>query len=225
MSANEITIPIGELSLDATLTVPPDALGLVVFAHGSGSTRWSARNQYIAAALASRRIATLLVDLETADEVALEALEATLRDDSHILAERLIAVLDSVLVNELDDDLPIGLFGSDVAAAASLIAAARRPDVVTAVVSCSGRLDLAASSLEQVRAATLFITASSDLWGQRTNRAMAGKLLGINHLVVVPGAGPAFSEPGALDEVAALAGRWFEENFRRGMPVKRTAAR
>ena len=197
MLIEEIAVPVGEQSLEAKLFMPEALVGFVII---SGR---DAHTEHLAALFATRRIATLLVDAR----------------------EDLVAVLDSVIVNGLDRGCPIGVLGVADAAATALLAASRRPDIVTAVVACGSRREVSIGELEANRAATLFIVGSSDLFGMQLARAQARKSLASTHVVVVPGANAAFSQPGALDEVAELASLWFEEHFRRQVPAKIAAAR
>ena len=172
----EIEIPIGEISIDGTLAVPANASGLVMFAHGSGSSRHSPRNRHVAALLGARGLATLLFDLLTADEEQIDAVTGTLRFDIDLLADRLTAATDSLVTTSPIRGLPIGYFGSSTGAAAALIAAARRPALVGAVVSRGGRVDLAASSLAVVRAPTLMIVGGADPWVLGVNRDAASRM-------------------------------------------------
>lgn len=209
----EIQIPIGEIALEGTLTVPEDALGLVMFVHGSGSSRFSPRNRHVAAALHERRLATLLFDLLTPEEERIDAIDTTLRSDVEMLAERLVAAIDSIVTRPEVRHLPIGLFGGSTGAAAALIAAGRRPSMVSAVVSRGGRIDLAGGSLATARAPTLMIVGGADTWVLKANRYTAPRMTAPHRLVVVANATHLFEEPGALDEVARLAGAWFVDHF------------
>jgi len=211
--ATEITIPIGDISLEGTLVLPARASGLVLFAHGSGSSRHSPRNRHVAALLNERGLGTLLFDLLTAEEERIDELDATLRFDVDLLAERLVAATDSLVTMEATRGLPIGYFGGSTGAAAALIAAARRPAQVVAVVSRGGRVDLAGASLPLVRAPTLMIVGSADPAVLEANRAAAARMTAPHQLTVVAGATHLFEEPGTLDEVARLAGSWFRDQF------------
>lgn len=208
----DITIPFDDLALQGSLAIPRRPAGLVMFAHGSGSSRYSPRNRHVAAQLNARGLATLLFDLLTPDEEQIDAVDATLRFDVDLLAERLIAATDA-LVSTGSAPLPIGYFGGSTGAAAALIAAARRPGQIAAVVSRGGRPDLARSSLASVRAPTLLIVGGADTWVLQANQEAALKLTAPHQVVVVPGATHLFEEPGALDEVAQLAGAWFLQHF------------
>lgn len=209
---HDITIPIGDLALEGSLAVPAQAAGLVMFAHGSGSSRFSPRNRHVAALLNERGIATLLFDLLTADEERIDAVDATLRFDVDMLAERLIAATDAIATTQLAP-LPIGYFGGSTGAAAALIAAARRPGRIAAVVARGGRPDLADAWLSAVRAPTLLVVGGADTAVLALNREAAAKLTTSHEIVVVPGATHLFEEPGALDTVARLAGTWFLDHF------------
>ena len=208
----EITIPIDGIVLEGSLAIPSNAVGLVMFAHGSGSSRHSPRNRHVAKLLNDRGLATLLFDLLTADEERVDAIAATLRFDVEMLAERLVAATDN-LVTSGRAPLPIGYFGGSTGAAAALIAAARRPAQIAAVVSRGGRPDLARGSLPAVRAPTLLVVGGADTWVLQANREAAARMTAPHEVVVVPGATHLFEEPGALDAVARLAGVWFLEHF------------
>lgn len=212
IDVQDITIPIDDLALEGSLAIPKHAAGLVMFAHGSGSSRFSPRNRHVAALLNERGLATLLIDLLTADEERIDAIDATLRFDVDMLAGRLIAATDGIVASGRAP-LPIGYFGGSTGAAAALIAAARLPAQIAAVVSRGGRPDLASSSLGAVRAPTLLIVGGADTWVLQANREAATKLGAPHQVVVVPGATHLFEEPGALDEVARLAGSWFVDHF------------
>ena len=167
------------------------------------------RNRHVAALLGARGLATLLFDLLTADEEQLDAVTGTLRFDIDLLADRLTAATDSLSTTRPIRGLPIGYFGSSTGAAAALIAAARRPALVAAVVSRGGRVDLAASSLATLRAPTLMIVGGADTWVHHMNRDAASKIAAAHRIEVIQGATHLFEEPGALDDVARLAGDWF----------------
>jgi len=217
-----LAVPRRGLALEGSLAIPRHVAGIVIFAHGSGSSRHSPRNRRVAALLNERGLATLLFDLLTADEEridAIDAIDATLRFDVDMLAERLIATTDS-LVASGRALLPIGYFGGSTGAAAALIAAARRPAQVGAVVSRCGRPDLASASLAAVRAPTLLIVGGADTWVLNANRAAAAKMTAPHEVAVIPGATHLFEEPGALDEVARLAGSWFLDHFAHFAPAR-----
>jgi putative phosphoribosyl transferase len=204
-----VRVRAGGVSLEGELSLPQDARGVVVFAHGSGSGRSSPRNVHVAAVLRRQRFGTLLVDLLTRAEEQAAADRADLRFDIPMLARRLLGVVDWLRGSPDTAGLPIGLFGSSTGTAAALVAASRRPGEIAAVVSRSGRPDLAAPMLGGVRAPTLLIVGGEDRQVQQLNRRAAQRLLAETRVEVVPGAGHLFSEPGALDEAARLAGEWF----------------
>ncbi len=209
----DITIPIGDIELEGSLAIPAGVTGLVMFAHGSGSSRHSPRNRHVASLLHERYLATLLFDLLTPEEERIDAIDATLRFDVGMLAERLVGATDSVVASGRSRGLPIGYFGGSTGAAAALIAAARRPAQIAAVVSRGGRPDLAHDSLAAVRAPTLFIVGGADTWVLQVNREAAAQMTALHRIAVVQGATHLFEEPGALDQVAQLAGSWFAEHF------------
>ena len=219
----ELTIPLGEaapgVALQAALVVPRQARGVVLFAHGSGSSRHSPRNRQVAAVLQEAGMATLLADLLTADEEQLDRRTRHLRFDIGPLAARLTALADWLAADERTAALPLGLFGASTGAAAALVAAARRPATVAAVVSRGGRSDLAGPALPLVRAPTLLIVGSLDTEVLELNRHALDRLAGVDavggehRLEVVPGAGHLFEEPGTLEQVAALARSWFERHL------------
>jgi pimeloyl-ACP methyl ester carboxylesterase len=192
-------------ALPGTLTVPAPARGVVVFAHGSGSGRLSPRNRRVAARLNDEHLATLLFDLLT------EAEGDDRRNvfDIPLLARRLGEAVEFVRGHAATRGLPIGLFGASTGAAAALVAAAGRPDDISAVVSRGGRPDLAGDALPGVRAPTLLVVGGADTEVLRGNRAAARRMTCLVELAVVPGATHLFEEPGTLDEVQDLAARWF----------------
>jgi dienelactone hydrolase len=186
---------------------------VVLFAHGSGSGRHSSRNRYVARLLNQAGLATLLIDLLTADEEAVDLQTAHLRFDIGLLAQRLVGATDWLTQQPDTRHLRIGYFGASTGAAAALVAAAERPDVVGAVVSRGGRPDLAGPALPLVRAPTLLIVGGNDVPVIGLNRAAFEQLRCEKQLVIVPGATHLFEEPGALDEVARLAREWFERHL------------
>jgi putative phosphoribosyl transferase len=220
----DIMIKIGELELAGTLAFPPRATGFVIFVHGSGSSRRSPRNRHVAAMLQASGFATLLFDLLTVEEERADAADATLRLDVDVLAERLVAATDSILASGAARGLPIGYFGGGTGAAAALIAAARRPSRIAAVVSRGGRLDLAGTWLEEVRAPTLLIVGAKDDGVLQANREAATRMLAPHGIEIVPNASHLFEEPGALDAVSRLAAAWFLESFAQA-PASLAAAR
>ena len=207
--AHEVTIDADQQRLAGTLTVPEPAHGIVVFAHGSGSSRHSPRNIRVADVLHRTGMATLLFDLLTADEEQRDAVDASLRFDIALLSRRLDIAVQAVGDDSRVADLPVGLFGASTGAAAALATAARLTGTVRAVVSRGGRPDLAGPALRDVQAAVLLIVGSLDHTVLALNREAARQLRADHELSVVPGATHLFSEPGALDEVAKLAAAWF----------------
>jgi putative phosphoribosyl transferase len=195
--------------LEGDLVIPEGARGLVLFAHGSGSSRRSVRNRFVAQTLRARRLGTLLFDLLTSAEEQEDAVDARLRFDIPLLASRLGDVTDSIRRYAPARGLPMGYFGASTGAAAALIAAAARPGVVRAVVSRGGRPDLAQGLLARVQAPTLLIVGGADSAVLALNREALEQISGRRELVVVPHATHLFEEPGALDDVARLAGDWF----------------
>ncbi|WP_447890511.1 dienelactone hydrolase family protein [Pseudomonas hormoni] len=202
-----------DVELSADLRLPVNASALVVFVHGSGSGRTSPRNQYVAESLARRGLASLLFDLLTEPEQRLDNLTGELRFDIALLARRLVEVIDWVSRDAELHALRIGLFGASTGAAAALLAAALRPEVVHAVVSRGGRTDLAGAALTQVRAPTLQIVGARDPMVLELNEQSSRALRCEQQLEIVAGATHLFEEPGALEDVARLAGDWFEHHL------------
>ena len=211
-SAMEVTS--GEASLQADLSVPSDATGVVVFAHGSGSSRQSPRNRHVADTLNDRGLATLLVDLLTPQEDLRDQRTREHRFDIPLLAGRVQDAAEAAASASGVKGLPIGLFGASTGAAAALIAAAQRPDAVQAVVSRGGRPDLADAALENVRCPTLLIVGGRDQTVIGMNRQAQERMTCEVRLEVVPGATHLFEEPGALDSVADVAAEWFRDKLR-----------
>jgi dienelactone hydrolase len=210
-----IVIPADGVSLYGDLTLPQDAPGVVVFAHGSGSGRFSPRNRAVAEVLARAGLATLLMDLLTEQEEAVDLRTRHLRFDIGLLGRRVVATVDWLASEPSTSKLPVGCFGASTGAAAALIAAAERPARVGAVVSRGGRPDLAGDALRRVRAPTLLIVGGNDPEVLRLNEEALAALSGEARLEVVPGAGHLFEEPGALERVALLARDWFLRHLRR----------
>ena len=210
MAEQAVHVPAGEVSLDGDLDLPDGARGIVLFAHGSGSSRLSPRNRHVARLLNEAGLATLLVDLLTPEEEAFDARTARLRFDIDLLAERLVEVTDWLGDRAETRGLRRGYFGASTGAAAALVAAAARPQVVHALVSRGGRPDLAGPALPLVRAPTLLIVGGEDVAVIELNRRALAQLRTEADLAIVPGATHLFEEPGALDEVARLARQWFE---------------
>lgn len=207
------TVPVlveeGGVTLQGDLTIPSDAGGLVVFAHGSGSSRYSLRNQYVARALREAGMGTLLLDLLTPEE---EHDRANVFDIA-LLADRLVAAVTWLRGHATTVELPLGLFGASTGAGAALWAAADAGLGIDAVVSRGGRPDLAGERLAAVTAPTLLIVGGADTAVLQMNRRAQTRLGGPSRMAVIPGAGHLFEEPGALDQVAALAAEWFRQKF------------
>ena len=210
MDEQVVQVPAGAVTLDGNLGVPADARGIVLFAHGSGSSRHSPRNRHVAGVLREAGLATLLMDLLTADEEAIDLQTQRLRFDISLLADRLVGATDWLARNPDTRDLTIGYFGASTGAAAALVAAAERPDAVGAIVSRGGRPDLAGAALARVRAPTLLIVGGNDIPVIGMNQEAMAQLHAETKLEIVPGATHLFEEPGALEEVARLAREWFE---------------
>ncbi|MEA2268373.1 MAG: putative phosphoribosyl transferase [Solirubrobacteraceae bacterium] len=212
----DVAVPAGGVSVAGTLTVPPGARGVVVFAHGRGSGRFSRRNRAVAGTLVEAGLATLLLDLLTEEEEQVDARSARIRFDARLLAARVVGAIDWLALDAVVGDLPpalgrlpVGVFGASTGAAAALIASAQRPDRVCAVVSRGGRSDLAADALPGVTAPTLLIAGGRDTDVLDLDRRAQAALGGEAVREVVPGAGHLFEEPGALERVAGLARDWF----------------
>jgi len=210
MQRNEIFIPLRDVELGGELNLPPDASSLVLFAHGSGSSRHSPRNQFVARSLRREgRVATLLFDLLTAEEERAESQTRHLRFNIPMLAERLIEVTRWVLDHVTTRDMNVGYFGSSTGAAAALVAAAELPGAVGAVVSRGGRPDLAGDALCHVKAPTLLVVGSDDKPVITLNEEAYYMLHCERALRIVPGASHLFEEDGTLEKVADMAAEWF----------------
>ena len=207
-----IYVPAGDARLAGELMIPNDARGLVLFAHGSGSSRFSRRNQYVARVLERSGLATLLIDLLTPDEEKLDRRTAHLRFDIPLLAKRLIAIVDWLKRQPDTEELSIGLFGASTGGGAALKAAAERPADIAAVVSRGGRPDLAGGALPDVKAPTLLIVGGEDTRVIAMNRDAMPRMRGEVSLEIIPGATHLFEEPGTLERVAQLAANWFMEH-------------
>ena len=205
----DVLVELDGASVGGTMTIPERAYGLVVFAHGSGSSRFSPRNRQVAEALQAGGLGTLLIDLLTEREEAIDVRTAELRFDIPLLARRVTGAVDWAAAREL----PIGLFGASTGAAAALVAAAERPELVEAVVSRGGRPDLAGPALSRVEAPTLLVVGERDSVVLELNRRAAERMRTETRVAVVPGASHLFEEPGALDEVSRLASDWFAEKL------------
>jgi putative phosphoribosyl transferase len=201
-------------SIEGTLALPHDAQGVVLFAHGSGSSRHSPRNRRVAEYLQGRNQGTLLIDLLTQREEEIDEQTAQLRFDSGLLTSRLVMVTEWLAGESETRDLPVGYFGASTGGGAALAAAAERPEIA-AVVSRGGRPDLAGAALRTVRAPTLLIVGGLDHAVIQLNKAALRLLEQVSEreLEIIPGATHLFEEPGALDEVARLSGDWFARHF------------
>ena len=210
----ELSLTLEEVTLGGTLVIPEDAQGLVLFAHGSGSSRHSPRNRYVAEVLHSQQIGTLLFDLLTREEETKDRYTGELRFDIPFLARRLIGATNWVYAAPELQNLAIGYFGASTGAAAALIGAAELQDRISAVVSRGGRPDLADAALSSVRAPTLLIVGGDDEPVIAMNQTALAKLrCREKQMIVIPGATHLFEEPGALEEVARLAAEWFRRYF------------
>lgn len=200
-------------TVEANLSIPEGAEGIVLFAHGTGSSRHSPRNNFVADELRDGGLATLLIDLMTPEEKQVDRRTRQIRFDIDRLAQRVTGATDWLLEQPETEDLNLGYFGSSTGAAGALIAATERPDAAKAVVSRGGRVDMAEAVLDQVRAPTLFIVGGNDYRVLQLNRQALEQLESEKELEIVAGAGHLFEEPGALDEVARLAREWFQEHL------------
>jgi pimeloyl-ACP methyl ester carboxylesterase len=205
----EIQIPAGRAVLSGDLTIPENALSLVLFAHGSGSSRHSPRNQFVARTLNRSGLGTLLFDLLTPEEEALDLHTREHRFNVGLLAERLMHAINWATQQEQTRDLRMGYFGSSTGAAAALVAAAQLPQGIGAVVSRGGRPDLAGDALPKVQAPTLLIVGSNDDGVIELNEMARDQMRREAKLVIIPGATHLFEEPGALEQVAKFASDWF----------------
>jgi putative phosphoribosyl transferase len=208
----EVRLPVDGVTLFGDLARPAAARGAVLFAHGSGSSRHSPRNRAVARVLRSSGLATLLIDLLTRKEEAEDAATGHLRFDIALLARRLVAVTDWLREEPATGRLPVGYFGASTGGGAALVAAAERPEVF-AVVSRGGRPDLAGPALPRVSVPTLLVVGGDDVPVIAMNRAAAARMRAEVRIEIVPGASHLFEEPGALERVAALAARWFEDHL------------
>jgi len=204
-----IELRAGSVTLEGTLGAPRSATCVVLFAHGSGSSRFSPRNRYVARVFRDAGLATLLLDLLSRDEEEVDEITRHHRFDIPMLADRLVAAIDWLRTNRETAQLPVGLFGASTGGGAALVAAAERPDRVSAVVSRGGRPDLAGSWLARVEAPTLLIVGGLDEVVIRLNEQARDAMRGDVRLEIVPGATHLFEEPGTLEQVAVLAREWF----------------
>jgi dienelactone hydrolase len=205
-----VRVAAGRVTLEGDLRLPAEARGVVLFAHGSGSSRHSPRNRAVASWLNAANLATLLVDLLTSHEEAIDLRTAQLRFDIGLLAERLVGATDWLVQHPATRDLRVSYFGASTGAGAALVAAAERTPVVGAVVSRGGRPDLAGPALARVRAPTLLIVGGQDFPVIELNQVALAQLGCEKRLAIVPGATHLFEEPGTLEAVARLARSWFE---------------
>ncbi len=205
----EMKIPVGNVIVEGTLTLPSGAKGVVLFAHGSGSSRFSPRNQYVAKEFNKAKIGTLLFDLLTPEEEEEDIVTAEYRFNITLLAKRLIGATEWLRNDLLTKSLAFGYFGASTGAAAALIAAAKLPDEIVAVVSRGGRPDLAGEYLPKVVAPTLLLVGGLDTEVIELNRLAMDQMTNEKKLVIVPGATHLFEEPGTLEEVAKYSADWF----------------
>lgn len=215
----EISLTFGAVSLEGDLVVPDAATAVVLFANGSGSSRHSPRNRFVAEVLQQAGLATLLLDLLTQDEETAEAQTGHLRFDIELLAERLSGAVDWLAQEPLTRSLPIGLFGASTGGGAALVTAARRYDAVSAVVSRGGRPDLAGAALTRVLAPTLLLVGARDDVVIELNKQALAQLRCEKALRLVPNATHLFEEPGALETVAQSAREWFLRHLAPGLPM------
>lgn len=208
-----VTVPFESVQLEGYLSIPTAAAGIVLFAHGSGSSRHSPRNRYVADILNEAGLATLLIDLLNADEQEVDLQTTQLRFDIPFLADRLVAITQWLREQPQVAALKVGYFGASTGAGAALVAAAELPRLIGAVVSRGGRPDLAGRALEHVEAPTLAIVGGHDPQVLELNRQALARMHCVKALEVIPGAGHLFEEPGALEKVARLARAWFAEEL------------
>jgi putative phosphoribosyl transferase len=211
-----VSIPGRDVLLQGTLGVPDGAVGIVLFAHGSGSSRFSRRNRFVARLLRNEKLGTLLLDLLSPEEEEIDEVTRHHRFDIQMLADRVVSAIDWIAAEPDTRALSLGLFGASTGAAAALVAAAEKPGRVTAVVSRGGRPDLAAEALARVEAPTLLIVGQRDEVVIDLNKSARDKMHAEVRLVIVPGATHLFEEPGALERVADLAGDWFVTHVAQG---------
>ena len=213
MNTRSVSISAGPAAIEGDLTVPEGATGIVIFAHGSGSSRHSTRNRHVAQQIQAKGLGTLLIDLLTIEEERIDLRTAHLRFDIRLLAQRLIYATNWLDYEPDLQHLNAGYFGASTGGAAALMAAAQVPDRIRAVVSRGGRPDLAGSALPEVRAPTLLIVGALDtevlLLNQKAMKQMRAEV----ELKIIPGATHLFEEPGTLDQVAALAADWFVQHL------------
>lgn len=208
-----VEIDLTDVVLHGDLTLPPEARGLVIFAHGSGSSRHSPRNRFVAGVINRAGLGTLLIDLLTEDEERVDEMTRELRFDIGLLGRRVARVVQWAGEHEELSELPVGLFGSSTGAAAALVAAAELPGNVRAVVSRGGRPDLAGRALPKVECATLLVVGGLDEAVIGMNEEARARMRCPVELVIVPGATHLFEEPDTLEEVARLATQWFARHL------------
>ena len=213
LNFSQRSVQIPPAGIEGDLAVPPDARGIVIFAHGSGSSRFSSRNRFVARVLQETGFSTLLLDLLTAKEEQVDIRTRELRFDIGLLAERLVEATRWFFTERTTAEFPVGYFGASTGAAAALIAAAELPESTRAVVSRGGRPDLAGASLRKVRAPVLLIVGGDDHQVIDLNRRAMAEFQSAKKMEIVPGATHLFEEPGALDEVAKLATDWFSQHL------------
>jgi len=210
-----VQIPVDSIHIEAEWIMPPNASGVVIFAHGSGRSRHSRRNQFVASILHESAIGTVLLDLLTREEERKDASDGQLRFDIEMLTNRLITAVRWVEDHPAAHDQPIGIFGASTGAAAAIAAASILGDRISSVVSRGGRPDLAYEHLRHVTAPTLLIVGERDDAVVRLNREASQHLRCLKKLSIIPGATHLFEEPGALEKVASLASSWFKKHLTR----------
>jgi len=208
-----VRVPAGSAALEGNLLIPAEATGVVLFAHGSGSSRFSSRNRYVAQELRRGGLATLLIDLLTVQEEAVDVRTAHLRFDIDLLADRLAGTIEWMSRQPSTSRLRVGLFGASTGGGAALVAAARLPERVSAVVSRGGRPDLAGAALPTVKAPALLIVGGDDIPVIRMNQEAYDLMTCERRMEIVPGASHLFEEPGTLERVAELARDWFVKHL------------
>jgi putative phosphoribosyl transferase len=219
--SRSVSVPVDGTPLTGDLAVPASARAVVLFAHGSGSSRHSPRNRYVAQVLHDSGLGSLLLDLLTGQEERIDAVTGELRFDIGLLGRRLVAAVDWLGGHPATASLPVGLFGASTGAAAALVAAAERPGPVRSVVSRGGRPDLAGDALGRVRAPVLLLVGGRDPDVLRLNRSAAERLPGRHEVRVIPGATHLFEEPGTLEQVAEAAREWFQQTAARAYEKQR----
>jgi putative phosphoribosyl transferase len=210
ISNDIIQVPTGESILGGELSIPEEARGIVLFCHGRGNRRHGPNNRRLAAALRENGLGTVVLDLLTPAEEAIDKRTGRLRFETRVLAARLVDIIDALGKDDRTRELPLALFAASTAAAAALVTAAVRPLVVRAVVSLGGRPELAEPALREVESPTLLIVGEEDRAVMDLNREALARIRAEKSLLVIPGATHLFSEPGALEEVASLASHWFQ---------------